>query len=298
MNAIRTFIIGLIVLFAYTGTSIAAEEAKAAADQAKAPADQAQAPADQAKAPAEAKAPADQAQAPAASGNADDKNAGGPLVDAVKAEIKNKSKATGTLDVFDNKTQKVRTLDVIGLKETAKDTVTGDFRDTKTGDVVTVEVKVADGKVGDFNILKAEPPKAAQQAKKDYTDKELQDFMKDYIDTQAAGTGVFQLFDEKTKKMRQLQFVKLQEKVRRYGIIGISTAEFKEKDTGNTILADINVENKKEGLEVTAVRIKNEVKNGGGSPSAMTTPEPGAAPKSGPSSVAAPVAAPVAAASK
>jgi hypothetical protein len=265
MKAIRTLIIGIVVLVCCTGLSQAADEAKPAA--------------------------------PAASG-AEAQNAGGPLADAVKAEIKNKSKTSGTLDVFDNKTQKVRTLDLIGLKETGKDTVTGDFRDTKTGDVVTAEVKVTNGKVGDFNIVKAEPPKPVQQAKKDYTDKELQDFMKEYIDTQAAGTGVFQLFDEKTKKMRQLQFVKLQEKVRRYGIIGISTAEFKEKDTGNTVLADINVENKKEGLEVTAVRIKNEVKNGGGSASAMATPEPGAAPKGGPSSVAAPVAAPVAAATK
>jgi hypothetical protein len=263
MNTMKTFMTGCIGLFLFCGIAAAAENTNAVSEPAQALANQEAKPADSAK--EEAKP-------------ADAKEAGGPLVDAVKAEIKNKSKTSGTLDIFDNKTQKVRTLDVIGLKETAKDTVTGDFRDTKTGDVVTVEVKVADNKVGDFNITKAEPPKPVQTAKKDYTDQELQDFMKEYISTQAAGTGTFQLFDEKTQKMRKMEFIKLQEKVRRYGIIGISTAEFKEKDTGDTILADMNVENKKEGLEVTAVRIKSIIKAGGSVPAdaSAATPAPAA----------------------
>jgi len=264
MNTLKTLTTGLIAMFVLSGLACAAENTNAAQEPAQALANEESKPAnavkESAQAPSEAEAKPDDA-----------KNSGGPLVDAVKAEIKNKSKTSGTLDIYDNNTKKVRTLDVIGLKETAKDTVTGEFRDTKTGDVVTVEVKVADNKVGDFNITKAEPPKPVQQAKKDYTDQEIQDFMKEYITTQAAGTGVFLLFDEKIKKMRNLEFVKLQEKVRRYGIIAITTAEFKEKDTGDTILADVNVENKKEGLEVTAVRIKNIVKAGGAASAAASS---------------------------
>jgi hypothetical protein len=211
-------------------------------------------------------------------------------VNAVKAEVTERSKATGTMDVYDGKIQKVRTLDLMDLKD-AGDKVTGQFRDTKSGDVVTAEVKVTDGKVGDFEITGAEAPQAAKAAKKDYTDKEIQDFMKEYIDTQSAGTGVFLLFEEKTKKMRNLELIKLQEKVRRYGIIAITTAEFKEKDTGDTILADVNVENKKEGLEVTAVRIKSVVKSGASMPSAATTaPQtaPAAAPKAAPATAPVP----------
>jgi hypothetical protein len=201
-----------------------------------------------------------------------------PNVEAVKSEIQNRKMTSGTLDIYDSKTDKVRTLDLMDLKEEG-DKVTGHFRDTKTGDVVSVQVKVTDGKVGDFEITGSEPAQALQEVKKDYSDQELKDFMKDYITTQSAGTGVFQLFDEKTQKMRQLEFVKLQDKVRRYGIIGITTAEFKEKDTGNTILTDVNVENGKEGLNVTAVRIKNVIKAGGTVPSdtSATTPKAGAA---------------------
>jgi hypothetical protein len=299
MNATRLLMIGLIALSACAGRALADETANTAGDPAKALANEemktdAGKQAGEALANEEAKpsdsTAKDSAATPAAQETkteAPSKDSGGPLVDAVKAEIKNKSKTSGTLDIYDDKTQKVRTLDTIGLKQSGNDTVTGDFRDTKSGDVVTVEVKVTDNKVGDFKITNAQPPKPVKEAKKDYTDQELQDFMKDYISTQAAGTGTFQLYDEKSKKMRNLQFVKLQEKVRRYGIIGISTAEFKEKDTGNTVLADVNVENGKEGLNVTAVRIKNEV-NGMGSGSA-------AAPAGGAeASAAAPAVAPAA----
>ncbi len=251
MNATtKTILAGLVALFVFSAYSAAADAKKAAKEAVPAPAQEEAKPAEQAK-------PAD---------------AGGPAVDAVKAEIKERSKTSGSLDIFDSKTEKVRTLDMMSLSDAGSGKVTGEFRDTKTGDVVTVETMVTDGKVGDFTIVKAEPPKPVQQAKKDYTDQEIQDFMKEYIDTQSAGTGVYLLFDEKKKDMRKLEFVKLQEKVRRFGIIGISTAEFKEKDTGNTLLVDLNVENKKNGLEMTGVRIKSEVKGQGSATAAADKP--------------------------
>ena len=193
----------------------------------------------------------------------------GPVLDAVKAEIKNRSKTSGTLDIYDAKIDKVRTLDLMNLKETvAQDgdnqTATGDFRDTKSGDVVTIEIKITgmEGayQVGDFNITGAQAPQAVKAEKKDYTDEEIQNFMKEYITTQSQGTGTFDLYDEKLQKMRNLEFGKLQEKLRRYGIIAIATAEFKDKTSGDGVLADINVENQNTGLSVTAVRIKNVTK--------------------------------------
>lgn len=186
------------------------------------------------------------------------------IMDAVKADIAERRKASGKLDIFDGKTNKVRTLDFIEFKSGTKQDgdmqlVQADFRDTTTGDVVTMDIKITKDKdayvVKDMAIASVAAP-AAKEVKKDYTDEEVKSFMHDYIDTQSQATGTFDLYDEKAKKMRNLQFVKLGDKLRRYGIIAISTAEFKDKNSGDTVMVDVNTENK-EGLSVTAMRLKS-----------------------------------------
>lgn len=194
--------------------------------------------------------------------------AGGPtdtaLLDAVKADIKERSKTTGRLDLYDGAINKVRTLDLIEYKtETAQDgeatVVRGDFRDTASGDVVTLDIHVIsdNGTYGikDMVIASVAKPEV-KETKSEYTDEEIKGFMREYIETQSQATGTFDLYDEKVKKMRNLQFVNLDEKLRRYGIIGIATAEFTDKDTGDVVKVDVNTENKN-GLSVTAMRLKS-----------------------------------------
>lgn len=185
-------------------------------------------------------------------------------LEAVKAAIKDRSKATGSLDVYDGKTEKVRNLDLMSLQPTIgtdgdHQVVTGDFRDTKSGDVVTVEIKGTEAggafEIKDTVVTAAKAPEAVQDEKKDFTDAEIQAFMNEYISIQAQTTGTFDLYDEKLAKMRNLELVKLDEKVRRYGIIAISTAEFKDKNSGDKVMVDVNTENKG-GLSVSAMRIK------------------------------------------
>ena len=183
------------------------------------------------------------------------------IVDVIKANIKERSKASGKLDLYDGKTNKVRTLDLIELKAgLTKDgdlnVVKGDFRDTTTGDVVSLDIKLTadNSSVKDMVIASVAAP-TAKEVKKNYTDEETNKFMQEYIDTQSQATGTFDLYDEKTQKMRNLQFVKLDEKLRRYGIIAIATAEFKDKNTGDKVMVDVNTENK-DGLSVTAMRLK------------------------------------------
>lgn len=185
------------------------------------------------------------------------------LLEAVKADIKERSKTTGRLDLYDGSINKVRTLDLIGYKpETTQDgdatVVRGDFRDTSTGDVVSLDIKVLaeNGTYGikDMVIASVKAPEV-KEAKAEFSDEEIKAFIKEYIDTQSQATGTFDLYDEKAKKMRNLQFVSLDEKLRRYGIIGIATAEFTDKTTGDVLKVDVNTENKN-GLSVTAMRIK------------------------------------------
>lgn len=186
------------------------------------------------------------------------------LLEAVKADIKERSKTTGRLDLYDGSINKVRTLDLIDYKpETTQDgdttVVRGDFRDTSTGDVVSLDIKVVteNGAYGikDMVIASVKAPEL-KEAKSEYTDDEVKAFMQEYIDTQSQATGTFDLYDEKAKKMRNLQFVSLDEKLRRYGIIAIATAEFTDKSTGDVIKVDVNTENKN-GLSVTAMRLKS-----------------------------------------
>lgn len=186
------------------------------------------------------------------------------LLEAVKADIKQRSKTTGRLDLYDGSINKVRTLDLIDYKpETTQDgdttVVRGDFRDTSSGDVVSLDIKVVteNGNYGiqDMVIASVKAPEI-KEAKSEYTDDEIKAFMQEYIDTQSQATGTFDLYDEKAKKMRNLQFVSLDEKLRRYGIIAIATAEFTDKNTGDVVKVDVNTESKN-GLSVTAMRLKS-----------------------------------------
>lgn len=190
------------------------------------------------------------------------------VMDAIKSDITERRKASGKLDIFDGKINKVRTLDFMEFKPDTKQDgdmqlVQADFRDTTTGDIVTMDIKVAKDNnahiVKDMTIASVVAP-VVKEVKKEFTEEEIKSFMLEYIDTQAQATGTFDLYDEKTQKMRNLQFVKLDEKLRRYGIIAISTAEFKDKNTGDTVMVDVNTENK-EGLSVTAMRLKSVTKS-------------------------------------
>ena len=66
--------------------------------------------------------------------------ASGNILDAVKADVQKRSKASGKLDLYDAKSDKVRNLDLIALKDdVAQDgdvfIVKGDFRDVSSGDI-------------------------------------------------------------------------------------------------------------------------------------------------------------------
>lgn len=195
-------------------------------------------------------------------------SAGEPLdqaiVDAIKSDISERRKSSGKLDIFDAETNKVRTLDLIEFKSGVKqdednEVVQADFRDTSSGDIVTMDIRIKKEDAGytvkEMVIAKVAGPQK-QEVKAEYSDEEVLAFMKDYIDVQSQATGTFDLYDEKTQKMRNLQFGNLDQKIRRYGIIAIATAEFTDINTGDTVTVDVNAENKN-GLAITAMRLKS-----------------------------------------
>jgi len=88
------------------------------------------------------------------------------------------------------------------------------------------------------------------------TKEDMQDVMKKYIETKAAGNdGVFKLDDKKAGKIRQLSFTGLHEGLGMSGMGHYSCADFTDLDSGEVLDVDIYVDMTTEGLAVTGVEI-------------------------------------------
>lgn len=191
----------------------------------------------------------------------------------VQSYFKEKSRFTGNLDLYDAKIDKVRNLKLLQLDEKSLDAssdatkLTGEFRDVSSGDILDLEfVLKADGgemmvdEVIIGKVKEAAEKKNAAKADKKYTKEDAQKAMQAYVDKMSKFTGTYGLFDEKREKMRQLKMLRMDEKVRNFGILFISTIDFKDVDTNETIVTDMTVENKGGRLKVKSVKIKKVIK--------------------------------------
>jgi hypothetical protein len=193
------------------------------------------------------------------------------ILKVIREDIKNRSIKSGTLDVYDETINKVRNLRTMKFPETVTDkdgmsTATIEYRDIKSGDLVTMEA-IVDGKKTPLAVkeLKIQQVKKLKEEKagaekKEFSDADIQAFMKDYLDQQVKFTGSLMLFDEERNKMRTLKLVKLDTVVKRLGIFFISRAEFKDEENGDTLDVDVSVENKEGELAVQALRIRDVCK--------------------------------------
>jgi hypothetical protein len=186
----------------------------------------------------------------------------------IQDHVKDKSKVTGTLDIFDSDADKVRNLKMLEFHDgVAQDgmnyTVCVDFRDNSTGDIVDVDFVVleADGslEVREYSIHKiTENTMKEEMANKTYTDEDIQNVMKSYLDQKSKFTGTFDIYDEQKGKMLKLEFVDINPEIRKFGKLNISTVNFKDSESGNPVKIDLTVENNNGALAVKTVRIKND----------------------------------------
>jgi len=192
------------------------------------------------------------------------------VLTAIQDNLKTRVIASGTLDIYDEKINAVRNLRMTKLPEKVEEkdgvfTALVEYRDIKSGDMVTVEAAVDGQKtplaVKELKMVKVEKNSAAPAAtaNKEFTDAEIQSFMKNYIDQQVKFTGTLMLFDQERKKMCSLQLVSLDSVVKRMGIFFSSRAEFKDTENGDILAIDVSVENKQGALGLQALRIR-EVK--------------------------------------
>lgn len=187
--------------------------------------------------------------------------------------LKSKIRISGSLDLYDSNIDKVRNLRLIKLNEKSfepdddKFRLKGDFRDISSGDILELEFHfmneggeliVDDVEIG---AVKAAPKKAKEKAeKKKYTPEEAKDAMNAYINKKARFTGTYGLFDPKTEKLRQLELIEMDEKVRNFGVLYINTMKFKDVNTNETIVADMTMTAKEGDLKMKTMKIKKRIK--------------------------------------
>ncbi len=193
---------------------------------------------------------------------------GSPILDAAQQALMEKTLQSGTLDIFDAESNQVRNLQRIKVSDqvTRQDdghVVLADYRDINTGDIVEIEVIVvedgADYQAEDIRIKGVKALEKDESLKdKEYTDEEIQAFMRNALEKQGQFTdGKIMLFDEDAAKMRNLELLELKDEVRRMGIFYNCRGQFRDADSGDLLGIDVSVENKDGVLMMQALRIRN-----------------------------------------
>ena len=193
------------------------------------------------------------------------------ILDAVRKEIRSQSMASGTLDIYDPGIDAVRNLRTMEFPTEV--TIGGDgrftalikFRDVNSGAVVDIEAvaQQQDGtvQVEDLKITGVqELDKGEDLSTKEYTDQEIQDFMKRYLAQQMQFTGSIMLYDEDRGVMRKIKLLELDPEVRRMGIFYNSRGQFEDLDSGDILGIDVAVQNEDGNLGVQALRIRDRKK--------------------------------------
>jgi hypothetical protein len=188
------------------------------------------------------------------------------ILNFIKDYLKEKAKYSGNVDFFDEKINKVRNLNLLQLEENLQNDgdvyfVRGKFRDVASGDIATVKmnVRTAGGKLemGDIVIESIDQIVAANTPDPNhkYTDQEIKDVMMKYLKQKAQFTGTFDMFDEKTQKMRNLELGNIQEALRTFGTRSIGRVDAVDHASNENLELDVSVDNKDGVLSVKTVKI-------------------------------------------
>ncbi len=202
----------------------------------------------------------------AVKGSAEQEFSQDAIINFIKDYLKEKAKYTGKVDLYDEKINKVRNLDLMdieknGTRENDQYVTRAKFRDFGTGDIATIKIVVGI-KGGKFEtpsltvenvdkIVAANTPDPTHQ----HTDQEVKDAIVKYLKKKSEFTGTFDMFDEKTQKMRKLETGNVQEKIRKFGSRFIGRVDSVDRAVDEKLELDVSVDNKEGLLEVKSVKI-------------------------------------------
>ena len=84
---------------------------------------------------------------------------------------------------------------------------------------------------------------------------EIRGAMKNHVMAQSEATGTFDVLDPETGKTRQLELIRVHERVGKTGNYYYSCADFKDTESGEMLDLDLDVQDKSGQLNVVDVRI-------------------------------------------
>ena len=189
------------------------------------------------------------------------------LVAIYQSYVTEKTKYTGTLDLYDSGSDSVRNLRAMDTtyevkKEDPNVILKSSFRDIRTGDIVTLDTyfKEIDGgwQVAEQKIAAVQPLSEGQNTQtgeKEYTDQEVQQVMADYLKKRSQFTGTYDIFDKDKEALRKLETGQFQPEVRRFGTLFISTVDCIDQDTKEKVQLDVQIGVENGVLSVTTIRI-------------------------------------------
>ena len=202
----------------------------------------------------------------AVKGSTDQEFSQDAIVNFIKDYLKEKAKYTGKVDLYDEKINKVRNLDLMDIEksvthENNQYIARAKFRDFASGDIagVKITVGVKGGKLEMPNLTIENVDKIVAADKPDpthqYTDQEVKDAIVKYLKQKSEFTGTFDMFDEKTQKMRKLETGNVHENVRKFGSRFIGCVDAADRAVDEKLELDVSVDNKEGILEVKSVKI-------------------------------------------
>ncbi len=188
---------------------------------------------------------------------------------SIRSYLQEKTKFSGSLDIYDRDTDKVRNLKLINIR---RDSLSGegpeynigaDFRDVNSGDIMDVSIRLVEdagaltvGEIAIKGVKYKKKEKDPALLNKKFTDKEVKDYIQDHIAKYSKFGGTYGLFDKDNEVYRQLKLDNLGDQVRNFGVLYINTVEFVDDKTGDRVSVDITLQNKDGELDVKTVRIK------------------------------------------
>ena len=95
----------------------------------------------------------------------------------------------------------------------------------------------------------------AQATSTEPSTEDVHQAIQNYITEESAETGTFDVLDEKTSDIRNLTFVRIHDRVGKTGDYYYSCADFQDKNSGELVDIDLDVDNSGGELSVVDVRI-------------------------------------------
>jgi len=187
------------------------------------------------------------------------------IKEEIRDIIKDRALVSGTLDLYDqgvNRVRNLRFIEFIADIETSQESpyIPVKCRDIHSGEIVTIHAYVNDvdgqWQFENFQIADVMEPKVKIDVTKEYSDDDIRHVIKAYIENQTKFIGHMLVFDQDKGSLRKLEFIDFKGELRKYGVLSISSTNFKDIESEEYLNVDITVKNNDGVLSIDSLKIR------------------------------------------